>query len=119
MLFDQQSADNRSEWSNLLDVIHDRYFDLSQLTYDESKQELRLYLGEKRKGLYDQRELKISGVTGVNVTYDDEIGIYQLFSLEKDRARPIIILDAAAIGMEIKVREGWKIEVKALIEGQK
>ena len=55
------------------DLIHDRYFDLDQLFFDEAARELRLSLGNERRGPYDDKLLRITGVTAVTV--DDRIAV--------------------------------------------
>ena len=66
----------------LLDLIHDRWFDLESFTFDHEKQEAQLFLGERRKGPYDEKILKITDVLDVEIDDTAQIGIYDLADIQ-------------------------------------
>lgn len=66
----------------LLDLVHDRWFDLEAFTFDREKHEVRLYLGENRKGPYDEKILIITNVFDVAIDDKAHIGIYDLADVQ-------------------------------------
>lgn len=66
----------------LLDLVHDRWFDLEAFTFDREKHEVRLYLGEKRKGPYDEKILIITNVFNVAIDDQAQIGIYDVTDVQ-------------------------------------
>lgn len=66
----------------LLDLLHDRWFNLEDVKFDDEKHEVRLYVGEKRKGPYDEKILIVTNVSHVAIDDKAKIGIYDLSDVE-------------------------------------
>jgi hypothetical protein len=60
----------------VLDLAHDRWFNLDQVRFDKAKGEVTFFLGEKRKGPFTDKILKIDGVSDLTIKDDASIGIY-------------------------------------------
>jgi hypothetical protein len=63
--------------------IHDQYFNLQMMRYDERARLWSLPIGEHKEGPHD-REIVVSGVTGCRVRDSEKIGIYDIHSLRLD-----------------------------------
>jgi hypothetical protein len=86
--------------SGVLDLVHDRWFDLAQVKFDDHKQEVTFSLGEKRKGPFTDRILKISGVSNITIKDEAKIGIYDLCDLMPD-----------CLSSSIKITSGFPLEI--------
>ena len=84
------------------DLIHDRWFDLAQVRFDQQKQEVTFSLGEKRKGPFTDKKLKIIGVSSITIKDKDEakIGIYDFCDLIPDY-----------LSSSIKITSGFPLEI--------
>ena len=94
----------------LLDLVHDRWFDLGQLKTDSEKHEVELYLGEKRKGPYDEKILKITKVLRVAIDDRAQIGIYDLSDI-KITATSIRLESPMSLVITVTVGEGCEISL--------
>ena len=83
-----------------LDLVHDRWFDLAQVKFDDHKQEVIFSLGEKRKGPFTDRILKIIGVSNITIKDDAKIGIYDICDLTPDY-----------LSSSIKITSGFPLEI--------
>lgn len=62
----------------LLELAYGMRFDLEEFTFDEERREICLYLGYRRKGPYNQRLLKITDISHVEIHDEAQIRIYDL-----------------------------------------
>ncbi|MEJ7652512.1 MAG: hypothetical protein WKH64_03730 [Chloroflexia bacterium] len=62
-----------TDLDGLLDLIHDRWFDLTECVFDQGRREFRLSLSDRRKGPYRQKLLIVADVTDVAIR--DEVQI--------------------------------------------
>jgi hypothetical protein len=84
----------------VLDLIHDRWFDLAQVRFDQQKQEVTFSLGEKRKGPFTDKKLKIIGVSSITIKDEAKIGIYDFCDLIPDY-----------LSSSIKITSGFPLEI--------
>ncbi len=94
----------------LLDLVHDRWFDLGQLKTDSEKHEVELYLGEKRKGPYDEKILKITKVLHVAIDDRAQIGIYDLSDIQIT-ATSIRVESPMSLVITVTVGDGCEISL--------
>lgn len=98
--------------STLLDSIHDRWFDLDEVDFSESTGQLRLRLGDRKKGPFD-RELTISDVKSYQIEDQAQIGIYDLNDVKIDpKRREIVITSGFPLQMKLLVGEKWEIALR-------
>jgi hypothetical protein len=97
----------------LLDLVHDRWFDLEQLAFDKTSRQVTLRLGENRKGPYDQKTLTVTDVAEISIQDDAQIGIYDLSDVQigdsyvrLTSGMPLTINLAVGDGCKIHVRQG-------------
>jgi hypothetical protein len=89
-------------------LLHDRWFDVDNLAFDELREEFRLIFG-KHKALHDQY-LVISGVLGYKLTDREHIGIYDIYELSVNlERRKILITGCIPISIELDVSEDFEI----------
>jgi len=94
---------------NLLDEIHDRYFDLDRIIYDKATSEWNLFFGESRKGPFDHL-LKITGVTEYVCHDTEKIGIYDINELIIDLDKLLITLDCnVPLDIRLSVNPNFEI----------
>jgi hypothetical protein len=84
----------------VLDLIHDRWFDLAQVRFDQQKQKVTFSLGEKRKGPFTDKKLKIIGVSSITIKDEAKIGIYDFCDLIPDY-----------LSSSIKITSGFPLEI--------
>lgn len=70
-----------TDLSGVLDLVHDRWFNLDQVRLDKTNGEVTFFLGEKRKGPFTDKILKIDGVSDLKIKDDARIGIYDFCDL--------------------------------------
>ncbi len=66
----------------LLDLVHDRFFDLTECGFDRERGEYRLSFGDHSKGPYDEKLLKVTDVWEVSIDDQAQIGIYDINYIE-------------------------------------
>ncbi|MFB0552946.1 MAG: hypothetical protein ACETWQ_06475 [Phycisphaerae bacterium] len=92
----------------LNDLLHDKWFDVNNLTFDEAKKEFRLIFGENKE-FYDQY-LKISGVLGCEIIDTEQVGIYDIYELSVDlEHNKIRINGCIPISITLDVSEDFEI----------
>ncbi|BCA54017.1 hypothetical protein W02_11570 [Nitrospira sp. KM1] len=89
-----------TDMSGVLDLVHDRWFELAQVKFDRQKGEVTVPLGEKRKGPFADKILKITGVSNITIMDDAKIGIYDLCDLIPDYS-----------SSSIRITSGFPIEI--------
>ena|ERR1700693_5677814 len=62
----------------LLDLVHDRWFDLETVAYDREQKELRVYFGEHRRGPYDEKLLRLTDVLEVVIDDSEQVQVYDI-----------------------------------------
>lgn len=100
--------------TGLLDLIHDRWFDLDKMRFDLERCEVTLFLGERSKGPYNDKILKIIGVLSVEVKDEEKIGVYDICGLEIDSSGSTIrIVSPANLEIRLSLKEECSIAVLA------
>jgi len=92
------------------DMIHDYWFDLEQLTHDRQAREVRLGLSYKRRGPYDETNLRITDVSEVEIHDDQKIQVYDLCGVDV-RESSVHLIGCIPIEIVIHVGENCKIIV--------
>jgi hypothetical protein len=90
-----------ADLGSVLDLIHDRWFDLEQVSFDRQKCEVNVYLGDKRKGPYHDGQLKITGVLSLDVKDEAKIGIYDLCEIKVDIPLSSILIIRLSVSDQI------------------
>jgi len=92
--------DTLTSTSNLLDEVHDRYFEFDDIVFDTESGELKLYLGEKRKRFFGRvivsKVLKIRGVTDCTSADTARISQNSINNIKIDIDRGIIDIECNA-----------------------
>ncbi len=102
----------RTDLLGVLDLVHDRWFDLSQVKFDKASEECILFLGQKRKGPFNDRILKISGVLDVKIRDEAGIGIYDLCDLiPEPSSGSIRITSGFPMELILKVKRTCEISI--------
>ena len=109
-----EPAEPESKYTKLdyiIAALHDRWFDVDQIEFNEGRHEWRLFFGEQRRGPYDH-VLAISGVEKY-VCYDNaRVGIYDMCDLTVDAGNWVIRLSGCIdIEIELKVTPSFTISV--------
>lgn len=96
----------------VLDLVHDRWFNLDQVKFDRENGEVMIFLGEKRKGPFTEKVLKIDGVSDLKINDEARIGIYDFCEIVPDPSSASLRI-TSGFPMEIilKVRQGCVISV--------
>ncbi len=85
----------------VLDLVHDRWFELAQVSFDQQRGEVSICLGEKRRGPYRDRLLKITGVLALEIKDEAKIGQYDLSDIEIDSS-----------SSSIRIKSGFPLEIR-------
>ena len=85
----------------VLDLVHDRWFDLEQVSFDQQHGSVCICLGEKRSGPYRDRLLKITGVLAMEIRDEAKIGQYDLSDIEIDSS-----------SSSIRIKSGFPFEIR-------
>jgi hypothetical protein len=90
----------------VLDLVHDRWFELTQVSFDQRLGEVTISLGEKRRGPYKDRLLKITGVLALEIKDEVRIGQYDLSNIEIDSSSSSIVIKSGfPLEMRLKMAE--------------
>jgi hypothetical protein len=87
----------------LLDLVHDRYFDLTECEFDRERREYRLSFGDQGKGPYAERLLKVTDVPDVSIRDEAQIGIYDINYIE---IAPPMVTIVSAFPLQITLTVG-------------
>jgi hypothetical protein len=68
----------------VLDLVHDRWFDLTEVSFNKDRGEVCVFLREQRRGSCTDRRLQITGVLDFEVKDEAKIGRYDLADIEID-----------------------------------
>ena len=108
-------VNNLQNLSPILDEIHDNWFDLNQVKYNETQQEVLIYFGEQQE-IYD-KQLLIRGVNGMEVRDLARIQVYDLNIIEVDVRRGLIqLITCADLTITFKVNPTFEIVLTCLRE---
>jgi len=93
----------------LLDLVHDRSFDLNEFAFDRQRREVCLYLGGYDiKGPYDQKCLRVTDVSDAAINDKAGIGIY---SINQIKFRHPFIRITSNVPLEIVLTIGEKCTI--------
>ena len=108
-------VNNLQNLSPILDEIHDNWFDLNQVKYNETRQEVLIYFGEQQE-IYD-KQLLIRSVNSMEVRDLAEIQVYPFNIIEVDVGKGVIQLIAAAdLTITLSVNPTFEIVLTCLRE---
>ena len=97
-------------FSVLMDEIHDRYFNLRNVTFDDRTSEFRIYFGQSKKDF--DRMLHIFGVRNYRLIKDQGIEIYMINKLIIDPDKHSIILETCeCLSILFLIDPDFKVEV--------
>lgn len=105
-------AQNANELRSIIDVIHDRWFDLDSLHFDEARGQVSLEILEEAdylraaKGAHvaPSLKLRVARAKSVKVEDTEHIGYYDLNRIEFDRDAGVVkLLTGAPLTLEISV----------------
>lgn len=77
--------------SALLDAVHDRWFNLEDVTFDQAMCKVRVRIGDSRHGPFE-RELTFSGVDLLEIEDEAAIQFYDIDDISIDAAGTHIVL---------------------------
>ncbi len=92
----------------LLDLVHDRFFDLTECGFNRELGEYRLSFGDQSKGPYDEKLLKVTDVADASVRDEAEIGIYDINRIE---IAPQMIRIVSSFPLEIALTVGEDVSI--------
>ena len=99
--------------SGILDLIHDRWFELAQVKFDQQNGEVTFSLGEKRKGPFADKILKITGVINILIKDNAKIGIYDFCDLIPDYSSSSVRI-TSGFPLEIIIEVGQQCSIYVL-----
>lgn len=77
------NCSNLEELPRLLERIHDRYFRIESISYDDQVQRWSLDFGDKRRGPYTET-LCVLGVRAYEIEDTERIGTYDINTVQID-----------------------------------
>ena len=107
MLIDRNNS--LSAMASLMDAIHDRWFDLSDISFSEPTREFVLYYGERKQEPHEKR-LKVRGVTRLHLWDEARIGTYDINEILVDvKSGRITVTSGFPLKIELELDEDWEI----------
>lgn len=101
----------------LFDLIHDKFFDLDQIDFQEEAKQLTIPLStdtNTNDELQFNDKLVFTGVMGIDIHDTEKVGVYDINKVEVDNQRHMIsIVTNIPLLLEIKVENDWKIVFEA------
>lgn len=101
-----------TDLDGLLDLIHDRWFDLTECVFDQGRREFRLSLSDGRKGPYRQKLLIVADVTDVAIRDEAQIQIYDLCNV-RITSSSIHMLSGMPLEIVLTIGDQWSIQLLA------
>jgi hypothetical protein len=103
---DNWSAESRRA---LLDAVHDRWFDLDRVGFDQTRGEVRVCFGDRKEGPF-KGELIFSGVSELEIEDEAEIQFYDIDDVRLDQTKTDIVL-ASGFPLRLRMRLGpeWRV----------
>jgi len=101
---------NIGELKKLNYVIHDKWFSVDEIIFDEDKNEFRLFFGDN-KNCRDEC-LKVKGVSNYNIIDTEKVGIYDIYALSIDLQKSQIYIDGCIpINIVLDVMQDFEISI--------
>ena len=103
----------------LMDEIHDRYFHFDDIVFDSDSAKCKLFLGEKKKGLFGKvvvtKILKITGATHCHCSDIAGIGQNSINEVHIDLDKGTINIECnAPAELKISVHPDFKITIEQI-----
>lgn len=93
----------------LLDALHDRWFDIDAVRFDERLGTVSLLVGDRKQGPFD-REVVFKGVTAFNVEDNANIGYYDIDEIRLEASPNRFVLTSGfPLRLVIQVGSAWEI----------
>ena len=93
----------------LMDEIHDQYFDIRMILYDQAGRVWSVPIGEAKWGPYDKKVV-VQGVTGYHIEDTEKIRIYDINRLWLDDARGVLRLECnVPLGVWLHVAADFRV----------
>ena len=106
----QIDRENIDRLPSLVSEIHDMWFSVEEIVFDQSKHEFRLYFG-REKGLYD-RCLKVEGVLKCEIKDTEKVVVYDIYELSVDLQKSkISITGCIPIRIVLHVSEDFEMSI--------
>jgi hypothetical protein len=91
------------DMDSLLDLIHDRYFDLAECEFDQARHEFRVGFSDSREGPYNEKFLIVTDVSDVAIHDEAQIQIYDLCEVHTG---PSTVCLVSCVPLEIELTVG-------------
>jgi len=98
---------------SLQSLIHDYWFDLDQVLHDVQQGTVRLGLGGRKRGPYDERIITVTGVLQISVVDEAEIQLYDMNRIEAAAGR-VRLVSNFPLEIRLAVREGAELSIEIL-----
>jgi hypothetical protein len=100
---------SRESMAELLDSIHDRWFDLGRVRLDKPGGEVTLCIGDTKHGPFE-RQLVFSRVTSLAIEDNARIQLYDIEGLSVDVPNGRIVLQSGfPLKLTMDVADDWSI----------
>lgn len=96
--------------TGLLDLVHDSWFDLADVKFDQERKEVVFRLGPAKKGPYNYRLIKITDALRFEVRDEANIQIYDFCDLQVDASFSSIRI-TSGFPLEIRITVGDKSQI--------
>lgn len=91
--------------------IHDKYFDVDMMDYDNAQHLWSLPIGDKKEGPYDGR-IVVAGVIDCRIKDTARIGIYSIYSMRFNDASGVLRLKCnQTLGVWLTVAPDFRVTV--------
>lgn len=102
----------------VLDLVHDRWFDLTEVNFDKERGEVIIPLGEQRRGPCRDRQLRFTGVLALEIKDEAKIGRYDLANIEIDSSSSSMrIRSGFPLAINMKMADRCSLAVLKLPQG--
>ena len=90
--------------------IHDKWFDVEKIAFDNIKREFRLFFGDTKES-YDEC-LKITGVSKCSILDTEKVGVYDIYQISVDEQTSEICIEGCIpIKIVLNVSKDFEISV--------
>lgn len=88
---------------NLLDLVHDRFFELSQCVYREDEEEFLLFFGDEGDSTFNRNTMRVTNVSRVGIRDEARVDTYDI---NKVAISPSTVRIVSAFPVEITLTIG-------------
>jgi hypothetical protein len=96
-------------WRALLDAVHDRWFDLEHVGFDQARGEVKVCIGDSREGPF-KTELIFSGVSQLEIEDKAAIQFYDIDDVSLDQSETNIVLASGfPLRLRMRLTAEWRV----------